>query len=948
MALNVPETSWSFAEWEKALGALPDVTDMDDVKRGTDELKLSSRLVKTEEEIERFTVDERLGDIERATFLTNSDTLTQKLSVLTNINNLLCEREIEVQNVLLPLILTIVQNDTIEYQIAAGQMLMSLFSAPLHSLSSTPHPDSTQHICKPSFLLHVSPLVLPVARKLLESRSQEVVEVWAELLITTIKYLPMETIENDILPEALIDGGLAQPVPFRIWCCRVLGAVALRLDGKKIERLFFKRAMTLCQDTDYEVRRCMCLQLPALARSLGPLPSRHELLEEFRELLMDDEDTVREATLSNFVLMIQRTDAEARLKILIPLYRRICEERAEKLMPLLAKETGPFLWETRGQLTESDSAFFLGFYQGLGVAQSVDLRDSCAYNFPVYGADKYESFQLDKLYSTLASDMFPEVRRKIAASFHEVATLLAKDAGRLLRPVFLRLISDPVPDIAQTLYPHIDRILTRLSSNEPGQRDLSAVHQMDDLLFAILRRERDSAANIANWRSHHELLKQFANFPDYFDSDQLVMHCLPVLVKMLSETVFEIYKNVTVPIKKTIVRTLVIYLRRLRRLDQRDRVCKTLQEFASQPSCHNRMLFLDVCAEVLDIFSSKYFRENFVTEYIELAKDPVVNIRLRFCKMIPAVRRTMKPPADPTLITRITDIVTALSTTDTQHDVAVAALEATNELKALTANDQGGEGTTGGFLTGGVDKEIATELADRAKEEEEERTLLEEWESDEAAKRREIEEARVEFGKRLAAEKEARMKGKGGRVGPTELARRASAVANVGLPAVSKSPDSAALRRKASFGSGSGSGSGMVPPFAAAAAGGTPAVNPRNQPPPLPTSIPSKSPLPSIRNSTLPVGMTAFPSTSPIQATLVAVPTSNTISKPAPKLATRGRSASGAPPPTPQLGSLQLASRKSNRSGDEPLAAVAEGFSKASVTGTFTSRPVNRISALKR
>ncbi|KXS18817.1 hypothetical protein M427DRAFT_176720, partial [Gonapodya prolifera JEL478] len=183
----------------------------------------------------------------------------------------------------------------------------------------------------------------------------------ADLLITIIRFLPLDVVENDILPEALIDGGLAQPVPFRIWCCRVLGAVSLRLDPKKIEKLFFKRAMTLCQDTDYEVRRCMCLQLPSLAKSLGSLPSRHELLEEFRELLMDDEDTVREAALSNFVLMLQRSDIESRTKILIPLFRRLCEERAEKLYPLLAKEVGTFLWETRGQLSDADLVFFLGF-----------------------------------------------------------------------------------------------------------------------------------------------------------------------------------------------------------------------------------------------------------------------------------------------------------------------------------------------------------------------------------------------------------------------------------------------------------------------------------------------------------------------------------------------------------------------------------------------------------
>ncbi|KXS18816.1 hypothetical protein M427DRAFT_29292 [Gonapodya prolifera JEL478] len=313
----------------------------------------------------------------------------------------------------------------------------------------------------------------------------------------------------------------------------------------------------------------------------------------------------------------------------------------------------------------------------------------------------------------------------------------------------------------------------------------------------------------------------------------------------------------------------------------------------------------------------------------------------------------MKLPADQALITRISDIASSLSMSDPQRDVTVAALEALQQLKVLATGEQAAEGTSGGFLTGVVDKDIAADLADRAKEEEEERMLLEEWESDEAAKRREIEEARAEFSKRLAAEKEARMKGKGGRVGPTELARRASAVANVGLPVTAKSPDSAALRRKASFGSGSGPN---LPPFPSGTGGL--AVNPKSQPPPLPGSLPLKTPLPSIRNTPLPAGIMAFPSTAPLQSPnpTISGASSNTFPavpgapKTASKIVTRGRSASGAPPPTPQLGSLQLAGRKSNKSGEDPspLAAVAEGFSKASTGGTFASRPANRVSALKR
>lgn len=52
-------------------------------------------------------------------------------------------------------------------------------------------------------------------------------------MVACIKLLPSDVIENEILPQALLDGGLAQPVPFRIWCCKVMGAAAMRMNGKK-------------------------------------------------------------------------------------------------------------------------------------------------------------------------------------------------------------------------------------------------------------------------------------------------------------------------------------------------------------------------------------------------------------------------------------------------------------------------------------------------------------------------------------------------------------------------------------------------------------------------------------------------------------------------------------------------------------------------------------------
>ncbi len=49
----------------------------------------------------------------------------------------------------------------------------------------------------------------------------------------------------------------------------MFGALAKRFPGAQIESKFLKKALSLCQDTDYEVRVQMCNQLNAIAESLG-------------------------------------------------------------------------------------------------------------------------------------------------------------------------------------------------------------------------------------------------------------------------------------------------------------------------------------------------------------------------------------------------------------------------------------------------------------------------------------------------------------------------------------------------------------------------------------------------------------------------------------------------------------------------------------------------------
>ena len=63
---------------------------------------------------------------------------------------------------------------------------------------------------------------------------------------------------------------------------------------EEVERSFFKKAISMCQDVHFQVRIAMCQQLLAIGRTVGGELLAKQILEELLELLKDEEGKVRE------------------------------------------------------------------------------------------------------------------------------------------------------------------------------------------------------------------------------------------------------------------------------------------------------------------------------------------------------------------------------------------------------------------------------------------------------------------------------------------------------------------------------------------------------------------------------------------------------------------------------------------------------------------------------
>jgi hypothetical protein len=207
-------------------------------------------------------------------------------------------------------------------------------------------------------------------------------------------------------------------------------AVTGRMNPNKIDQLVFDNLLGLCDDTDMDVRKNMCISLTATSLSLGLKLTKKYLFEEYNILLKDEEVAVQEAALVGVMDICQMFDSETKINFLIPLWKNICEESNPRLIDTVLHLFGPFMYCVKEELNSSDRQFFVTYFQTNVATSDIVCMRTCLFNFPVpifnksiiasLNPQNFEKFQLDKTLSLFETEDDFDIQKTLALQFHEV------------------------------------------------------------------------------------------------------------------------------------------------------------------------------------------------------------------------------------------------------------------------------------------------------------------------------------------------------------------------------------------------------------------------------------------------------------------------------------------------------------------------------------------------
>ncbi|XP_027426847.1 serine/threonine-protein phosphatase 4 regulatory subunit 4 isoform X1 [Zalophus californianus] len=643
------------------------------------------RSLKTPEEIERLTVDEDLSDIERAVYLLSAGQGIQGTSVIANLPFLMRQNPAETLRRVLPKVREVLPVAGVEMQLTAAVSFLTILQEDSVSIHTYAH-SFLQVI-----LLH------------LEHRDAGVSNAWLETLLSVIEVLPKETLRHEILNPLVSKAQLSQTVQSRLVSCKILGKLTNKFDAHTIKREILPLVKSLCQDVEYEVRSCMCRQLENIAQGIGTELTKSMVLPELIELSRDEGSSVRLAAFETLVNLLDVFDTDDRSQTILPLVKSFCEKSFkadESILISLSFHLGKLCHGLYGIFTPDQHLRFLEFYKKLctlGLQQEnghnenqippqvleqekkyISVRKNCAYNFPamiVFVDPKNFHMELYSTFFCLCHDPEVPVRYTIAICFYEVSKLL-NSGVYLIHKELITLLQDESLEVLDALIDHLPEILELMSTGGESSIQENKLSSLPDLIPALTAAEQRAAASL-KWRTHEKLLQKYACLPHIISSDQIYYRFLQRMFTIMMT-------NNVLPVQKAASRTLCIFLRYNRKQEQRHEVIqKLIEQLGQGKSYWNRLRFLDTCEFIIEIFSKSFFCKYFFLPAIELTHDPVANVRMKLCYLLPKVKSTLKIPADKHLLQQLEMCVRKLLCQEKDKDVLAIVKRTVLELDRM-------------------------------------------------------------------------------------------------------------------------------------------------------------------------------------------------------------------------------------------------------------------------
>lgn len=285
------------------------------------------------------------------------------------------------------------------------------------------------------------------------------------------------------------------------------------------------------------------------------------------------------------------------------------------------------------------------------------------------GAKNYAQ-AVHETFAALASDYVAKVRAECGARCAAVGELIGGERShKFLRPIVMKLLQDVNSAAPDKLLPNMATVASQLKVNEEGVRARVGME-----LVGTLSEIEQRCRGKLDWRGRKHVLSALGELVDSVPEEKLFEVIAPLCVRCLDDG--------AMPLKEEAENVLCRVMRHCTRSHRRELGYKVVRDYARSKSYWHRAVYVSLCRKLMENFSAKHFREHFLPSAIDLLADPVANVRLTMCQLMPELRRRVRLSEDAQLFERLYHLATQ-RTADSDPLVVHVANEAYASFKSI-------------------------------------------------------------------------------------------------------------------------------------------------------------------------------------------------------------------------------------------------------------------------
>lgn len=519
----------------------------------------------------------------------------------------------------------------------------------------------------------------------------ELYHLWGGILVDCLPNMKWTNQEiKDVF--ALVDIHANEPLyTSRRVAGRVLGALAQCFDRDKVEKMVLPRAVQLFEDGDIEVRGTVVESLASVGAALPIRFTETEIWPRIERLLEPPEESRLRATAMRTMAHILESHREkggpsklfrdllppvfARLSVFARKYsaedQRLVNDDTYLLLEVASEVFGQFAYSLASFTRKSFRKEAYKAYAGMATCNGPLIRRNCAFNLPGVAKALGERYalELSGLCEYLAKDTDEEVRWILAAGIHETAALLAPRGNfeRLFTAV-CSLLQDENPMVRMNALGHFHDILSAFAKDGT---DPASVRRLAPVFSDL------NVLSEGEWRIQESLAQQLGKCAEIIPPDALLENVLPLLYRLTEQG--------TPLVREAAMDATAKSIRQIPTIKDRNAAIDKYWKAAAQGPFWMRLALLDGGAAAMKVFSYRRFAELFASQMLQLADDPVANVRIRISRMLPS----MAPMCMGT-----PEYKQAVEALRKDNDVDVAALLETHEERVRVCLKQAKEKAT--------------------------------------------------------------------------------------------------------------------------------------------------------------------------------------------------------------------------------------------------------------